>query len=406
MIPGHNIVWDIVNGVLQAFNASGNGNAPLPISVNSPQPPQSFFWNGTNTTINVTGPSGSNPWAQGNSTVTVTALTGVTNALVRVEASLDGVNFTGIATLQLSAPGTAQCPIALPYPFLRANVIQIAGGSVSATVQAGNTPLTLAQGSSVAVNPTLSGIPALGWTTLCSLGIPIIMPSSGTITAGGALTLNVALTNKYNCWMYFPSGAFSTLPAGLYYVSMSSTTAGTVYTNTLPLGSIPYVPGTGTNPALGTAAVGSGSAYTGVISLTTLLSIPVPGNAMGLNGALKLRYNVRCVNDANTKYMLLYACTTPTQGSSGTGVCNSQAANQASWGAERTFRNAGAANVQTLFDSSNISTLTDFQLDGAALSDASIDTTQTFWITFCGSPGAVTDWVMLNFFDFQLLPQS
>lgn len=99
-------------------------------------------------------------------------------------------------------------------------------------------------------------------------------------------------------WLYYAAGAvFSGSAAGFYWTVMSSTTAGTVYTNT-------YVPGTSSFdiPASPTAVVDAGpGAFTGVTSEITAISITVPGGAMGINGTLSSEYAWSCNNSAGNK---------------------------------------------------------------------------------------------------------
>lgn len=98
--------------------------------------------------------------------------------------------------------------------------------------------------------------------SLAQSGVPVVLPSSGTITSGGAITLLTALPATYSggAWIYLPAGAVVGGSAGLYYCLFSSATVGAVKTNYVAAGSTaftPYIP----DGAL-VAAVGSGSAYT------------------------------------------------------------------------------------------------------------------------------------------------
>lgn len=123
--------------------------------------------------------------------------------------------------------------------------------------------------------------------------MPMVMPPNLTVAANGALTLSVALPAVYNspssgnggCYMYFLAGqVYSGSPAGWYYVSMSSTTIGTVYNN-LHTGGWPRPPAV---PAgLVTASVGATSSDFG--NYRTALSVTLPGGAMGKHGRLRDR---------------------------------------------------------------------------------------------------------------------
>lgn len=128
----------------------------------------------------------------------------------------------------------------------------------------------------------------------------MILPSSGSVGNNGALTGITALPAVYDaCYMYFPAGAISAgSVAGMYFVDMSSNTAGTIYNNI-------YTGGTPTIPASPTAFVTTGpGAYTQVTTATEVLSYTVPAGAMGANGRLEIRGRMSFPNNANTKSMV------------------------------------------------------------------------------------------------------
>lgn len=136
--------------------------------------------------------------------------------------------------------------------------------------------------------------------TLLQCGVPIGIAPTGTMGANGAVTLGTALNTTYSggLWLYYAAGAvFSGSAAGFYWTVMSSTTAGTVYTDT-------YVPGTSSFdiPASPTAVVDAGpGAFTGVTSEITAISVTVPGGVMGINGTLSSEYAWSCNNSAGNK---------------------------------------------------------------------------------------------------------
>ncbi|MBV8060592.1 MAG: hypothetical protein JO253_03590 [Alphaproteobacteria bacterium] len=110
--------------------------------------------------------------------------------------------------------------------------------------------------------------------------------------------MNTALPATYaNCFMYFAANVIASgVAAGMYYVVMSSTTAGTIYNNTLSTGQ-PEIPASPT--AFSTTGPG---AYTqSTSSNTTLLTVTVPGGSMGVNGEVRVETIVSCANNANTK---------------------------------------------------------------------------------------------------------
>lgn len=128
-------------------------------------------------------------------------------------------------------------------------------------------------------------------------GIPTIIANSGTVTSGGAITLGTALQLTYpQCWLYLPAGAIVGGSAGWYYAVMSSTTVGTVYTNYQATMTQPLVP-SGTL----TAAVGSGSGYTGVTTEVQMAGAVIPGGLLGANGAVIAEANWAHNNSAGAK---------------------------------------------------------------------------------------------------------
>lgn len=116
--------------------------------------------------------------------------------------------------------------------------------------------------------------------------VPTGIPSSGVVDANGALTVSTAFLETYSdgCWLYFPANAvYAGSLAGLYWVVMSSTTAGTIYDNLLTL------PGSGSAPTSLTPIVAAGGgAYTQTLAEITVAAGTVPGGAMGGSGVLQI----------------------------------------------------------------------------------------------------------------------
>lgn len=140
----------------------------------------------------------------------------------------------------------------------------------------------------------MGNIPVVGG----SCGLPMILPSSGSIGNNGALSGITALPAAYtSCYMYFPAGAiYSGSVAGMYYVVMSSTTAGTIYADTYSSG-VPAIPETPT-PIV---ATGPG-AYTQTTGTNlTLYQQTIAGGVMGVNGALFVYPMFAHPNNANQK---------------------------------------------------------------------------------------------------------
>lgn len=129
-------------------------------------------------------------------------------------------------------------------------------------------------------------------------GFPMILPSSGSIANNGALTGLTALPTTYaNCYMYFPANAIAAgVAAGMYYVVMSSATAGTIYNNL-------YTSGEASIPASPTPFVTTGpGAYTQTIGAPiTLLTSTITGGAMGIDGQLFIYPVWSHTNNGNSK---------------------------------------------------------------------------------------------------------
>lgn len=160
---------------------------------------------------------------------------------------------------------------------------------------AGVTNYWIDSNGTITTDKTLAGFAKVLFTN----AIPMILPSSGSIGNNGALTGLTALPATYACsYMYFPVNAIAAgVAAGLYYVIMSSTTAGTIYNN-------PYTSGVPTCPASPTAFSTTGpGAYTQTTgSDLTLLSYTLAGGKMGTTGQLVTRYAFNYgANSANNK---------------------------------------------------------------------------------------------------------
>lgn len=167
--------------------------------------------------------------------------------------------------------------------------------------------------------------------------IPMGVPSSGTLSAAGALSAITAAPTTYaSCYMFFPANAVATVSAaGMYFVQMASTTTGTVFQNIYTTG-IPTIPATSALIPCTTA-----SSYTQTTgSALTILSLTVPGNSLGPNGALVVHKSLWTYNNsAGTKGLVLKYSTAniqnvtgstttiflnPVRGISNRGVTNSQ----------------------------------------------------------------------------------
>jgi len=122
-------------------------------------------------------------------------------------------------------------------------------------------------------------------TTSSSTALPMLLQSSGSVGNNGALTLGtpIPLSGGYfwGCYMYFAAGkVYAGSIAGMYFVIMSSNSAGTIYDNMYQIGT-PRIP----DILIPIVATGPG-AYTQVTTTVDLLVRTIMANSMGNNGRL------------------------------------------------------------------------------------------------------------------------
>lgn len=145
--------------------------------------------------------------------------------------------------------------------------------------------------------------PALN--ALLASGIAMLLPSSGSVAANGALTLTTAIPLAggyfWGCYMYFPAGAvFAGSAAGMYFVKMSSATLGTIYADR-------YTSGNPIIPSAPTPIVAAGpGAYTQSTSAIDLVRLTIQAGSMGPNGRLLIQPAFVFPNNANNKTMSVY----------------------------------------------------------------------------------------------------
>lgn len=139
---------------------------------------------------------------------------------------------------------------------------------------------------------------------LAQTGIPYIKAPSGTVATNGVVTLGTALPTTYDmgAWVYLPAGAVVSGLAGLYWVVFSSTTVGQVYTNYIDP-TVAFDPSTKPSGTLVTAT-GSNSAYTGLATTATFISINIPGNTVGEHSQIVFSEEFSYNLNANTKQIL------------------------------------------------------------------------------------------------------
>lgn len=152
----------------------------------------------------------------------------------------------------------------------------------------------------VITNPSVTGVPQ----NLATAGvariigrsaIPFVGLGSCTMSAAGALSACTALPVAYaSAYCYLPANAAATsIAAGWYYCTFSSTTAGTVYLNTYTSG-VPTIPTSLT-------AVTTGSSFTGDTGAEIGPTITLPANSMGPNGAVRIGSSFSFNTTANNK---------------------------------------------------------------------------------------------------------
>jgi len=160
----------------------------------------------------------------------------------------------------------------------------------------------------VAVN-VVDDLSAIGRApiVLMQTAIPMVLQSSGSVAANGALSGLTALpfaSFPHPAFMYFPAGAvFAASPAGMYFVILSSTTAGTIFNNVYTSGA-PRIP----TFLIPIVAAGPGAYTQTTAAAITLLSFDVPGGLLGPNGLLRSQHVWSALNNANSKNVThLYA---------------------------------------------------------------------------------------------------
>jgi len=127
---------------------------------------------------------------------------------------------------------------------------------------------------------------------------PMIYAGSGTMGNNGALSAVPTLTRTYpRAYMYFPANVIgAAVPAGWYYVQMSSATAGTVYNNVYTTGNVSF-------PVSPTAFVSTGAgAFVNAVSTSIAgFNFNLPGGSLGNNGTLRMQGFVVANNTASLK---------------------------------------------------------------------------------------------------------
>lgn len=220
--------------------------------------------------------------------------------------------------------------------------------------------------------------------------IPFVVPSSGTMGNNGALSGITALATAYpNAYCYFPSGAISAgSAAGWYYATFSSTTAATIFNNT-------YSSGTPSIPASPTsfATTGPGAYTQTTSSFVAAYVLSIPGNLIGINGAIRITGVFSTNSSAGGKDVLFqygnYNINSHTQ------------TTNLNYGFMSGFANRGITNVQVPLNNSEASDGPDA---GGTLATGSIDSTVAQNLTIYWFLATATDTVTIENIQVEFIP--
>ena len=165
-------------------------------------------------------------------------------------------------------------------------------------------------------------------------GIPFISLSSGSVAANGAISGITALPAIYpDAYCYFPANALATtIAAGWYYCTFSTTTAGVAFLNT-------YTSGAPTIPASPTAVTDGKGAFTGDTGEEFALTLSLP--VLNATSVIRLLTAATCTNNANAKTIR-----TRLSGNAGTIFVSSALANIAAGNHTTVISNTGSVSKQ------------------------------------------------------------
>jgi hypothetical protein len=294
---------------------------------------------------------------------------------------------TGDQTITLTGNVTGSGPGSFVATIGALQVVNsmIAAGTIDLTAKVTGV-LPLANGGS---GSALGGV-----RVIAQSGIPLLLPSSGTVGSTGtvtALTAMPAYATGQPCYAYLPAGYLSSSgagsAAGVYYGTFASTTSIQFYNNLLAAGSLPVAIVSPT--AFSGLSGGSGAQATGAYK--ALLTVSVPANSLGANGRIEVNREGVVPNNANAKYIQLTW--------SGTTVNTATLASTAGGGAIISIQNMGVTNAQYAQNGNTGDT-------GAAVSSAlpAGDTTGAVNLVFNEQMATATDFVIMNSYSVKLFP--
>ena len=227
---------------------------------------------------------------------------------------------------------------------------------------------------------------------IINTGIPVVQANNGTVATNGIVTLGTALTNIFaKCWMWFPAAAVVGGAAGLYYVKMTSTTVGQVFTPYVApaaSGFFPYDPEVastwnGTAQVL-VNAVGSNSAYTNVVAVdNVLVRILIPAGSLGVNGQVRVDALMSGNNSAGVKTnKIKFGATTIGSAAPTTDIVGSLSAK---------IQNRGIANSQIFMSRTFVAAAV-----ASAVGIAANDTATAMTLDLTGQVAVATDSIIID----------
>ena len=226
---------------------------------------------------------------------------------------------------------------------------------------------------------------------LLQSGIPVGIAPSGSFGNNGAWTsgTNLGTTFYPNLYLYFPPGAlYASSSGGVYFVQMTSLTAGTVFGNM-------YISGDPIVPAAPTALVCTGpGAYTQTTSSVNLQWCNIPANLLQGNGRLKIDTLWTNNNSAGAKnFKLLWG---------GIGFQNTEAeTTNTSHEFTNYLTNRGIPKAQVGFFNSISESVA-----GGGIVYPVVDTTIQNSLSIQARIAVATDWMIIESFAVEALPAT